>query len=124
MLRKTPKEKLQALLKKISNDKPVQMEIDKGIITIKDEKGEFIFSLKGKVKIETNLRECEKCNSEGRKKELEALAADREELEAKDTKLRELERRLDERTKAVIEHEDKLKAREKEIKDALKVLTK
>ena len=62
-------------------NKPVQMDIDKGLITIKDEKGDYLFALKGKVRVETKLRDCEKCSSEGRKKELEALEQDRKTLD-------------------------------------------
>lgn len=123
-IRKTKQDKLKTTLKGILGDGPIQFEITKDGMSVRNDKGGQIFALKGKVRVETKLRECERCNSVGRKKELEALGNDRKELEAKDNKLRDLERRLDERTKAVIENEEKLKVREKEIKGALKTLCK
>ena len=117
---------MQNAIKTALGDKPIQMEIDKGLITVKDEKGEYLFSMKGKVKIEETLRvkECEKCNSEGRKKELEALEKDRKELEADEKNLAEKADKLNEDTKAVLACENKLKVREDEIKAALKTLCK
>ena len=104
-------------MKSLLGEKPIQLEINKGIITIKDEAGSTLFSLKGKVKIESSLRvpECEKCNSEGRKRELEALESDRKTLNTRDSK-------LSERESAVQLAEEKLKRRENDIKSALKTL--
>lgn len=123
-LRKTPKEKLQASIKSILADKPVQVEIDKGLITVKDEKGDYLFAIKGKVKIESTLRvpECEKCNSEGRKKELEALETDKQALDRRSHDMNEREERLVKREDAFIEREQKLIKREIDIKAAIKTL--
>lgn len=125
-MRKTPKEKLQKALKEALKDKPVQMEIDKGIITIKDDKGEELFSLKGKVKIEETLqvKECEKCNSEGRKKELEALELDRKQIETSKAVLQNDRENLKKEQDDITKRESTLMAREEEIKNAPKVLTK
>jgi len=123
-LRKTKQEKLKATLKGILGDGPVQFEITKDGMSVRNAEGFQIFALKGKVKVETKLRDCEKCNSEGRKKELEALEQDRKELDKLQKDLSkqneeqlDKERRLDDRTKTLIE-------REKEIKGALKTLCK
>ena len=111
-------------LKTALGDKPIQMEINQGIIAVKDEKGEYLFSLKGKVRVETKLRECERCNSEGRKKELEALAADRKELMEEEKKFEMRQKKHLEHETEISKREDQLQARQKEIKRALKTLCK
>ncbi len=115
---------MQAALKGLLGNDPVQMEINQGLITVKDKKGEYLFSLKGKVRVETKLQEREKCNSKGRKKELVELEDERKEL-------RDLAKRFDEREKKILDDQDKiakrenqLEEREKEIKGALKTLCK
>ena len=96
-LRKTKQEKLKATLKGILGDGPVQFEITKDGMSVRNAEGFQIFALKGKVKVDRGMyKECSVCNNNAEK--------------------------LKTREDALQEREAKLQAREIQIREALKKL--
>lgn len=118
-------ENVKGILRKALGNEKALIEIEQGLISIKNSKTkDLVLALEGKIMVESTMKgfECEKCNSDVRKKELEALKEDRKNLDSREKFLNHREENVVKQEDSVYEREKKLISREADIKADLKTL--